>query len=174
MNNAGSNNDIVYFELNNWFCGRDYPKAEPFISWLRDDLHQTLTDDKWAKENKLCIVAYSYDMSLNYLVTATKEWVMQNCPDLLSDKGYDVTFRWGNDIVGWEDYVEHYSFTRFLRFPDPDDCDEELGDGPIYGRGDIKFLEYKEENFGVHWEDDPLWKNAIDDNDEDDDEEDDE
>ena len=26
--------DIVYFELNNWFAGRDYPDAEPFLSWM--------------------------------------------------------------------------------------------------------------------------------------------
>ena len=24
--------EIIYFELDNWFCGRDYPNAEPFTS----------------------------------------------------------------------------------------------------------------------------------------------
>ena len=160
--------DIIYFELNNWFCGRDYPAVEPFISWLKDDLNQTFQNDTWAKENKLCIVAYSYDMSCNYLITAAKDWVMQNCPDLLGDKEYDVTFRRGTDTSGWENFVEHHSFREFLRFPDPEDYTEELGDGPIYGRGDIRFLEYKEENFGVHWEEDPYWKDIDADDEEDD------
>lgn len=31
-------NDIVYFELNNWFRGRDYPNDEPFVSWMSNDL----------------------------------------------------------------------------------------------------------------------------------------
>ena len=26
--------EVVYFELNNWFSGRDYPDAEPFLSWM--------------------------------------------------------------------------------------------------------------------------------------------
>ena len=140
--------NIVYFELNNWMSGRDYPNSEPFISWLHDDLHQTLASDEWAKENKLCIVAFPLDMSCNYLVTAAKDWVLKNCPDLLSDKEYDVTFKVGN-ANGWQDKVEHHAFMNFLRFPEDEDDDS------VYGRGDVRFLEYKEENFGVHWQDDP-------------------
>lgn len=26
--------DIVYFEVNNWIQGRDYPDEEPFLSWM--------------------------------------------------------------------------------------------------------------------------------------------
>ena len=26
--------EIIYFELNNWFCGRDYPNSESFIGWV--------------------------------------------------------------------------------------------------------------------------------------------
>ena len=147
--------EIVYFELNNWFCGRDYPDAEPFISWLNDDSKQKLTDDAWAKENKLCIVACPYDMSLNYCITATKDWVLQNCPDLLSDKTYDSTF-----IVGvsgdTQEIVKQYSFKKFLKFPDKY--------GEVWGR--VQFLEYKEENFGVHWVDDPMLEPDPDDEDE--------
>ena len=157
-------NKYVYFELNNWMSGRDYPNTEPFRSWLHDDLHQTLTDDEWAKKNKLCIVAYYYDMSVNYLISATKDWVLENCPDLLSDKGYDVTFQRSGISGDWEDVVEHHSFKEFLRFPEPEDQDEN-GDGPIFGRGDIRFAEYKEENFGVTWKDDPYWNNTEEDED---------
>ena len=41
--------DIVYFELNNWFSGRDYPNAEPFLSWMEDDLNQKFRDEEWIK-----------------------------------------------------------------------------------------------------------------------------
>jgi len=49
--------EIVYFELNNWFCGRDYPEDEPFIRWLENDCNQQFMDKDWVKENKLCVLA---------------------------------------------------------------------------------------------------------------------
>ena len=76
--------DIVYFELNNWFSGRDYPNAEPFLSWMRDDLNQKFRDEEWIKENKLVVVESLVDMSMNFCITTTKEWVENNCPKLLS------------------------------------------------------------------------------------------
>ena len=75
--------DIVYFELNNWFAGCDYPDAEPFLSWMKDDLNQKFRDEEWIKENKLVVVESLVDMSMNFCVTATKEWVENNCPELL-------------------------------------------------------------------------------------------
>ena len=76
--------DIVYFELNNWCSGRDYPDAEPFLSWMRDDLNQKFRDEEWIKENKLVVVESLVDMSMNFCITATKEWVENNCIELLS------------------------------------------------------------------------------------------
>ena len=76
--------DIVYFELNNWFSGRDYPNAEPFLSWMSDDLNQKFRDEEWIKENKLVVVESLVDMSMNFCITATKEWVEENCHELLS------------------------------------------------------------------------------------------
>lgn len=75
--------EIVYFELNNWSPGRDYPNAEPFIGWMSDDLKQRFRNEEWVKENKLVVVESFVDMSSNYCVTATKEWVTNNCPELL-------------------------------------------------------------------------------------------
>ena len=75
--------DIVYFELNNWFAGCDYPDAEPFLSWMKDDLNQKFRDEEWIKENKLVVVESLVDMSMNFCITATKEWVENNCPELL-------------------------------------------------------------------------------------------
>lgn len=88
--------NIIYFELNNWFAGRDYPAKEPFLSWMRDDLNIKFRNNDWVKENKLCVVFDFIDMSQNFCITATREWVEQNCPDLLTE------------------------FTEFLREPDED------------------------------------------------------
>lgn len=122
--------EVVYFELNNWFAGRHYPDEEPFLSWMRDDMNQFFLNEDWVKENELCVNAYLIDMSLNYCITAPKEWVLKNCPNLL--------------------------LTKFLRFPDEN--------GKVFGRtaayldikGDVhieepEFLEYNENNIGVHF-----------------------
>ena len=31
------NDEIIYFQLNNWFAGDHYPAEEPFISWCGND-----------------------------------------------------------------------------------------------------------------------------------------
>lgn len=90
--------EIVYFELNNWFRGRDYPDAQPFITWISDDLNIYFNNEDWVKENKLCIVCTMVDMSLNFCITTTKEWVDKNCPDLFTN------------------------YTQFLRKKDKDGC----------------------------------------------------
>ena len=38
---------IIYFELNNWFCGSDYPNDEPFVSWMSNDLQLRLENEDW-------------------------------------------------------------------------------------------------------------------------------
>lgn len=86
--------DIIYFELNNWIPGEDYPNEEPFLSWLSDDVNQKLKDESWVQDNQLCVVFNYADMSQNYCVTAKKSWVLDNCPSLLT------------------------KFRNFLRFPD--------------------------------------------------------
>ena len=111
--------EIVYFELNNWFPGRDYPDAEPFNSWINTPTYtDTFEDNDWCIENKLCVVQTIIDMSLNYCVTATKEWVEANCPELLT------------------------KYTQFLRYPNPE------YDNEVYGRFGCTFKEWAEENFG--------------------------
>ena len=77
--------EIIYFEVNNWCPGEDYPTAEPFYDWLGDDMNQTLRDDDWAKENKLCIGFTVVDMSFNYTVAAPRSWVEENCPVILEE-----------------------------------------------------------------------------------------
>ena len=76
--------EFIYFELNNWVCGHGYPDTEPFVSWMANDLKQKFRDEDWVKENKLVVVTSFVDTSLNYCITATKEWVQTNCPELLT------------------------------------------------------------------------------------------
>ena len=114
--------EIVYFELNNWFPRRDYPDAEPFNSWINTPTYtDAFEDNDWCIENKLCVVQTIIDMSLNYCVTATKEWVEANCPELLT------------------------KYTRFLRYPNPE------YDNEVYGRFGCTFKEWSEENFGCEY-----------------------
>lgn len=113
--------DIVYFELNNWFAGRDYPNAEPFLSWMRDDLTQKFRDEEWIKENKLVVVESLVDMSMNFCITATKEWVDENCHELFStyenfvrkpEEGKDVPYgRFGCPFLEYneENIGYHYA-----------------------------------------------------------------
>ena len=130
------NNDIVYFEFNNWFAGRDYPVGEPYEHWMSDDVLQ-FGDDDWCKENKLCVNEAVIDMSINYCITAPREWVMKNCPELLSDIAYEYT-------MIREDRKDTFlkKYSDFLRFPDEND--------EVYGRFGHEFLEYMPENFGNH------------------------
>ena len=96
--------EIIYFELNDWACGVDYPDAQPFIIWIEDGIVPIFRNERWVKENKLCVRASNVDMSQNFCITATKEWVETNCPELLT------------------------KYTQFLREPDEDgDMDGRFG-----------------------------------------------
>lgn len=139
--------EVVYFELNNWFAGRDYPIGEPFESWLCNDLKQTLCNEEWVKENKLVVVCGNLDMSMNYCISAPREWVEENCPDLLTDKSYE--YKIIQYHAGEEKTIVHTGFYKdFLRFPLS--SSEEYEDLPE-GRYGMNFLEYNEDNIGVHW-----------------------
>lgn len=135
--------DIVYFELNNWFSGRDYPNEEPFKSWMGNDINLRFSNDEWVRENKLCVYESNVDMSINFCITATRKWVMENCPKLLSTDIGVITTQISDNNGEWESVQEVWSYRKFLRFPDED--------GEVYGKFGCPFLEYSEENIGVHW-----------------------
>ena len=97
MYGIDTRDDIIYFELNNWSTGKDYPDSEPFLSWIEDNKFR---DENWIKENKLVVVESIVDMSLNYCVAATKEWVQSKCPELLT------------------------KYTQFIRYEEDDDLPE--------------------------------------------------
>lgn len=91
--------EIIYFEVNNWSPGSTYPAVEPFITWLGNDLKQTLRNDEWAKENKLVIGFTVVDMSFNYTVAAPRSWVEKNCPIILEEP-YKSEFCFDPDEYG--------------------------------------------------------------------------
>ena len=93
--------EIVYFELNNW-SSKYHPDAEPLVRTV-------------------------IDMSANWCITATKDWVLKNCPELLT------------------------KYRKFLRYPDED------GELPCGEFGCSPFYEYTEENIGFHFLDDEYW-----------------
>ena len=111
--------DVVYFSVNNWMCGENYPPLDCFRKWLGDDLNQTFRNDTWCKENKLCVYYGVVDMSQNYTVSAPREWVEKNCPELLTE------------------------YTQFIFTP------EEGKTIPDHDHWYQPFLEYCEENFGI-------------------------
>lgn len=139
---------LVYFELNDWFSGRDYPNEEPFISWIKDN---KFCDGKWCKDNKLVVLAGFIDMSRNWCIAATESWVQQNCPQLLGDYSCTytiITHTYDKELDKPVDIKTEYSrkMSDFLRYPDDD--------GDVYGRFDWRFPEYAEDNFGIIWHDD--------------------
>lgn len=117
--------EIIYFELNNWCPGRDYPGVEPYDSWVqarKEKCYYTnFRDKEWIEKNGIIVVESRVDMSQNFCVTAPKDWVMKNCPDLLT------------------------IYSKFLREPD------EWGEAE--GRFGCPFKEYAEENIGYWYAD---------------------
>lgn len=129
---------IIYFELNNWFGGRDYPENERFEKWVNEN---TFSHEEFVKENNLCVRRGNVDMSINWCITAPESWVLKNCPELLSDEKYTYQicqyYMGENKIIDYEG-----AYSNFLRFKeDPEDLH-------VYGRFDWPFLDYDPENIG--------------------------
>lgn len=86
--------EVVYFEINNWYAGVDYPDEEPFIGWLNVEPYGWCLPacDLWVKENGLVVSAKNIDMSLNFCITAPKAWVEKNCPSLLEERNAQYVY----------------------------------------------------------------------------------
>lgn len=154
--------DVVYFSVNNWFCGEHYPDLPNFNKWLGNDLNQSFMNDEWCKENKLCVYHGVIDMSFNYTVSAPREWVEKNCPELLTDKEYNYSFMCSSANGTWEEkHTKKYS--DFVYTPTAE------GETPDCDCFDMPFREYKEENFGSEYYETNYW--GCDDEDSDEDEE---
>lgn len=128
--------NVYYIELNNWFCGRDYPVTGKLMEFVEN---HNFSNDEWCKENKLCVLDGNVDMSINWCITAPAEWVEENCPELLGDDEftYEVhVYSRGEKRVE----VHKKKYKDFIR---PEE------DGVASSRFGVSFLEYREENFGV-------------------------
>lgn len=128
--------DIVYIELNNWMEGWDYPLDEglyPLIDIYSDEVERPpFCDDAWCKEHKICVLCGPIDMSINWCITAPISFWKEWCPNLLTDKEFQV-----------KENAEVFNYSSYRRLP--------REDGSILGQWEWKFLPYKEENYGVHW-----------------------
>ena len=147
-------NEIIYFEVNNWFGGRDYPICEPISEWVPK---YKFNNDEWCRENKLCVLAGNVDMSANWCVAAPIEWIEQNFPKILTDEEYTYyVLVTSAGVTEKKEY--HKKYSDFRRFPD------EYGD--VEGRFGWSFPEYAEENYGVRWRDSDDYDDPEDDEDE--------
>jgi len=73
-------NDIVYFWLNDW----DHPNDSLYIGWMIRKDKPIFLDEEWVKENKLCVIVDQLYMDMYVFITATREWVENNCPSILN------------------------------------------------------------------------------------------
>ena len=130
--------DIIYFEIGDKKAGKSYPGDEPFMTWCDyDNSDLYFNNEEFVKSNKLCIVALS-GQTTTWLVTAKKDWVLANCPKLLSDDTYTIVYTHHGTR---KNVTEDLDFKHFLRFPDEN--------GDVYGSLGDKFLQYSEENIGI-------------------------
>ncbi len=139
-------NDIVYFSINDWFQGLDYPPDEIFAKWV--GLNSPLSDGAWCKEHKICVKHGCIDMSQNWCVSAPRSFVEEYCPKLLTDEEYTyetLLHTKGETILN----INKNRYSNFVYTPD------KYGD--IEDRFGWAFLEYNEDNFGVTWyEENPI------------------
>ena len=140
--NMDNKEEIIYFSVNNWFAGRDYPNTEKFYKWLGN---RSFMDDDWCRKNMLCVYYGPIDMSINYTIAAPRSWVEQNCPELLTDDEYTYHIRTvSKDGEKTQEYKKKYS----------DFVDHPSKYGYVTGRFGWPYPEYNEENLGSHYYED--------------------
>jgi hypothetical protein len=170
------NKEVVYFSVNNWMSGENYPPTKNFKKWLGDDFNQSFRNDEWCKENKLCVYYGMIDMSTNYTISAPREWVEKNCPELLTDDEYTYITQqskykkklFGGYETIWENVEHKKKYSDFVY------SQEDVDEGECDRVGDMPFREYCEANFGSKYYETYWWGDDEDDEDEDSDEDDDE
>lgn len=98
-----------------------YPTGESNIAniWNFENWKDCVVENVYSKNGELVIVESFVDMSINFCVSAKREWVEQNCPELL---------------------------TKYKEFIRVEDEDEEVP----YGNFGCPFLEWSENNIGIH------------------------
>ena len=144
------NEEVIYFNVNNWFYEKDYPPiSDEFSKWVCKGYFM---DDEWCKEQKLCVLAGNIDMSANYCISAPRSWVEKNCPQLLTDDEYTyylVYQRYDPKTGGTIEEKREFKkkFSDFVYKP------KQPGRTYVTGKFEWVFREYCEENFGVEFYD---------------------
>lgn len=144
------NEEIIYFNVNNWFYEQDYPPiSKEFSKWVCKGYFM---DDDWCKEQRLCVVAGNIDMSNNYCISAPRSWVEKNCPQLLTDDEYTyylIFQKYDSTTGGTIDEKKEFKkkFSDFVFKPKREG-------GSVTGKFGWVFPKYCEENLGVQWYDD--------------------
>ena len=142
--------EVIYFNVNNWFYEIDYPPiSDEFSKWVCE---YYFMDDEWCKAQKLCVLAGNIDMSDNYCISAPRSWVEKNCPQLLTDDEYTYYLVYQNYDPKTGGTIEEKrefkkKFSDFVCKPKP-------GNSYVVGKFGWVFREYCEENFGVEFYDD--------------------
>jgi len=97
--------NIIKVSLNNWWAEDDYPKD--FELELEPGHEPPFLDKEFCKENKLCVVVGTIDMSVNYTITAPAEWVKKYIPSVLGTKfQYDAEATEDSWYQPFLDYTE--------------------------------------------------------------------
>lgn len=83
-------NNIIYFEIDDWCPGQNYPNCEPFLSWMSNETDGSpLRDEKWVKKNKICVKIFPIDMSIDFMITAPRSFIEKECPALLKKENQE-------------------------------------------------------------------------------------
>ena len=131
--------DIVNFSFNNWFGGRDYPVGEKYSKLVCENY---FSRDDWVKENKLVVVTGLIDMSRNWCISAPKQWVEENLPELLTDDEYEyniIQYYKGEE----KEITYNKKYSDFIVNADKY--------GNMVSKYGMPFKKYIDENIGVHW-----------------------
>lgn len=130
-----SNMEVVYLHFNDWEHNIDYPPIYPIDRLVSGHV---FWNEQFVEQNKLAVLVSHVDMSVNFCITAPKEWVMEYCPEVLTD--YTYAYHYPSGLVE----TKHYS--DFV-------CHPEDGDDEVYDEFGFRFLPYEEEYIGkVIWD----------------------
>ena len=155
--------NIIYFSINNWFYGRDFPPIQNICNWLSSSNPDGFQNSEWCKKNKLCVYWGNIDMSINYTVAAPREWVEENCPELLTDDEYTYKVQYYRSSAP----VTETRTKKYSNFVYNTENGESAPDSDWV---EMPFPEYREENFGSEYYETHWWECDEDDSDDDEEE----
>ena len=117
------NKQLVYFTVDNWSPGVDYPRCDNFENLYREDLDAfAFIDNEYCKENKLAVYCTTLDMSIAFTVVAPIGWCVKNSPEIIGSY-WDETAKpgknnWKESIYGlpYPEYKEKNFKCKFIQY----------------------------------------------------------